>query len=166
MANVLIIDDDVQVTRMLESFLKEEGHAVRVAHQGDQGVQEALAQKPDLIFLDVMLPDATGFQLCSRLRENASLHDVPIFMMTGVAKNDSQRGFAMERGANEYLHKPFEVIEVGDLVRSYIRGDKKVHRHPISEINPVLAKPAIRRQQPGDLMELQAFLQQALRRAN
>jgi DNA-binding response OmpR family regulator len=164
MATVLIIDDDVQVTRLLETFLKEEGHRVEIAHRAQDGMAMAFSDKPDVIMLDVMLPDATGFQVCSRLRQNQVTQSVPIIMMSGVATNETQHGFARQRGADEYIHKPFQVIEVGDLVGSYIRGDK-THQavRPPERTHLTAPQPAPSR--PGNLEQLRAFLHQALLRS-
>src|SRR5438067_2189763 len=115
MANILIIDDDVQVSQMLQSHLTELGHKVTVAHRGEEGMATAHKATPDLILLDVILPDATGFQLCSRLRKESATASIPIIMMSGVARYANQQVFGLERGANEYLLKPFDLIEVGEL---------------------------------------------------
>jgi DNA-binding response OmpR family regulator len=120
MAKVLIIDDDVHITRLLQTHLSDEGFEVTVAHRGEDGLAKALEAAPDLIMLDVMLPDATGFQMCSRFRRTPATRSTPIIMMTGVAKYPNQQVYALERGANEYLLKPFRILEVGELVHSYV----------------------------------------------
>src|SRR5438105_10598699 len=105
MANVLVIDDDEDVTRLLEAQLGEQGHRVTVAHHGDEGMAKAFSAAPDLIMLDVFLPDSTGFQICSQIRKNAMTHSVPIIMMTGADRFPNQQAFGPERGANEYIFK-------------------------------------------------------------
>jgi DNA-binding response OmpR family regulator len=123
MQNILVIDDDTLVGGLLEAHLKDEGYQVQVVQRGDDGVAAATVTKPDLILLDVMLPDATGYQICKQLR--TLVQNVPIIMMSGVARYANQKTYAMERGANDYLVKPFEIIEVGDLVHSYLRKDNQ-----------------------------------------
>src|SRR3954467_722670 len=110
MANVLVIDDDPSLTHLLSLHLSDEGHRVQAFQRGSDGLDAALREPPDLILLDVMLPDITGFQLCSKLRLNSQTKRIPIIMMTGVARYPNQRAFAMERGADEYLLKPFEIL--------------------------------------------------------
>src|SRR4051794_8273706 len=99
MATVLVIDDDMDVTQLLENQLKDEGLNVQVAHQGEEGLAKALQTMPDLIMLDVFLPDATGFQICSQIRKNRTPQAVPIIMMTGAARFPNQQRFGLERGA-------------------------------------------------------------------
>jgi DNA-binding response OmpR family regulator len=121
MPKVLIIDDDPHVSGLLKTYLSEEGCEVTLTQQGEEGYQEAMRSNPDVILLDVMLPDQTGFQLCNRLRKAPATQSTPIIMLTGVARNPNQEGYARERGANEYVHKPFRMVEVGDLVQRYLR---------------------------------------------
>jgi four helix bundle protein len=145
MASVLIIDDDEHVTRLLESHLQEEGHKIVVAHDGEQGMNIAQRMVPDLIMLDVFLGDSTGYQMCNRLRKNANTQKTPIIMMTGAARFPNQQMYGRERGANEYIFKPFNIIEVAELIRKYIQ--------------PVAAeaeKPA------SDLVSMNAMFKQAL----
>jgi DNA-binding response OmpR family regulator len=129
----------------------------------------------------VMLPDSTGYQICSRLRQIDAVRNVPIIMMSGVACYPNQKTFAMERGANEYLTKPFQIIEVGDLVNSYLR---KESQHPIPKPMPQATpmpelKPAAPMPEPSmttpetqapdstmdedeGILELRAFLNDAI----
>lgn len=121
MAKVLIIDDDPHVSNMLKAYLSEDGYEVVVAHRALEGLHIADTTSPDLILLDVMLPDATGFQLCKELRRRAKTQATPIVMMSGVARYPNQKEFGLERGANEYILKPFQIFEVGEIVNNYIR---------------------------------------------
>jgi DNA-binding response OmpR family regulator len=129
MANVLVIDDDPSVTQLLTMHLSDEGHKVRSAHRGQEGLDAALKEPPDLILLDVMLPDITGFQLCTKLRRSTETKRIPIIMMTGVARYPNQRAFAMERGADEYLLKPFEILHLGELVQYYTGPQRTNYTH-------------------------------------
>jgi four helix bundle protein len=120
MAKVLVIDDDVDIGNLLQTELTDQGHQVVVAHQGEEGMAQALQICPDLIMLDVFLPDSTGYQICSQIRKNDSTRRVPIIMMTGAARFPNQQSFALERGANEYIGKPFDIHEVSQLVQHYL----------------------------------------------
>jgi four helix bundle protein len=131
MANVLIIDDDESVSTLLETQLKEEGHTVKIAHDGQSGMAQLLKFKPDLIMLDVFLPDSTGFQLCGQLRKHDLTKTTPIIMMTGAARFSTQQMIGYQKGANEYIFKPFNINEVDNLIHKYIgsrKGAKKEAR--------------------------------------
>jgi len=84
MARVLIIDDDDMIRRLLQEHLSNEGYDVVAAPTAEEGYLLALADPPDLILLDVNLPDATGFQMCGRFRQNPATKSIPIIMMTGA----------------------------------------------------------------------------------
>src|SRR5687768_1834730 len=134
MSTVLIIDDDEHVTRLLEMQLGDEGHQVIVAHDGEQGLAQAEKIKPDLIMLDVFLPDVTGYQMCNSLRKHPSTRTTPIIMMTGAARFPNQQMYGRQRGANEYIFKPFDIVEVGEIVHKYIqRGPNAV---PVPSAEP------------------------------
>ncbi len=119
-SRVLIIDDDPMITRLLDEHLSNEGYEVASVHMAEQGYQLATQSPPDLIFLDVMLPDATGFQVLGRLRENPVTHGIPIIMMSGTARYPNQMEIGKNMGANAYVVKPFNVIEVGEKARELI----------------------------------------------
>jgi four helix bundle protein len=160
MGQVLIIDDDEHVTRLLDTHLSEEGHKVAIAHDGEQGM--ALAQKirPDLIMLDVFLGDATGYQMCNRLRKNPSTRTTPIIMMTGAARFPNQQNYGRERGANEYIFKPFNIVEVGELVHKYLKPAVQMPvAEPASELAPA---PEPEREPESNLVALNSIFKQAL----
>jgi DNA-binding response OmpR family regulator len=123
MANLLIIDDDVQMAQMLMTHFSQAGHSVTVVHKGQEGLDAAHKQTPDLILLDVILPDLTGYQLCSRFRQNPKTQTTPILMMTGFARNSNQQVFGFERGANEYILKPLDLVELGETVQRYLNAE-------------------------------------------
>ncbi len=162
MANILIIDDDPHITRLLQMHLSDEGYEVFVAYRGNDGLALALKEPPDLILLDVILPDLTGFQMCSLLRKTAATSQVPILMMTGVARFPNQKQFAMDRGANEYILKPFKIFELSALVNRYIGMNRKEPAPALSAqwIHPSSAPSATSREEKTS--ELQAFLKRAL----
>jgi four helix bundle protein len=120
MANILVIDDDLEIGKLLQMHLTDEGHHVQLTHMGEEGLTRAVEHIPDLIMLDVFLPDYTGFQICKQLRKTPGTQNVPIIMMTGAARFPNQQMYGFERGANEYISKPFNIVEVGELVHKYI----------------------------------------------
>lgn len=123
MAKILVIDDDTLVTQLLEEFLKSEGHSVSVSHTGEQGFQKALETTPELILQDVMLPDATGFQMVDRFRGEPSTSRVPIIMMSGAARHPNQKQLGNMMGANDYILKPFNIDDVDDRIKRLLNGE-------------------------------------------
>ena len=165
MANILIIDDDEDITRFLQSQLSEEGHAVTVVHQGEEGMAKALKAAPDLIMLDVFLPDATGFQMCNQFRKNERTRSIPIIMMTGAARFPNQKIFGLERGANEYIPKPFNLLEVEELIHKYIGPKQSSSDASKTNHGTAPLEPAAKVKQPAafdDRETLGSFLEQSL----
>jgi two-component system, OmpR family, alkaline phosphatase synthesis response regulator PhoP len=120
MARILVVDDNVPLSLMLESGLKQEGHEVRLAHSGPAAVDTVKAERPDLIVLDIMLPGMTGLEVCRQLRNIPAYESIPIIFLT--ARNmleDKIKGF--EVGADDYLPKPFEFLELAVRVRALLR---------------------------------------------
>jgi len=105
---ILIVDDEPKVVRLLSTNLATEGYRILSAGTGKQAVEMAAEELPDLVLLDVMLPDMDGYEVCRRLRE---FSDVPILMLTAKAKElDKLAGF--RSGADDYVTKPFSVKEL------------------------------------------------------
>jgi DNA-binding response OmpR family regulator len=137
MSRLLVIDDDPTITRLLEEHLSNEGHEVTSAHLAEEGFKQATSKPPELIFLDIMLPDATGFQIAGRLRENPVTQSIPIIMMTGAARFPNQQQIGKRMGANDYILKPFNVLELGDRVHRLI----EFHRQQPSFAELIPNKP-------------------------
>jgi two-component system, OmpR family, alkaline phosphatase synthesis response regulator PhoP len=120
MARILVVDDNVPLSLMLESGLRQEGHQVRLAHSGPAAVETVKAEIPDLIVLDVMLPGMTGLEVCRQLRSVPAYANIPIIFLT--ARNmleDKLRGF--DAGADDYLPKPFEFMELAVRVKALLK---------------------------------------------
>ncbi|HVU11463.1 MAG TPA: response regulator transcription factor, partial [Phototrophicaceae bacterium] len=116
-AKVLVVDDDLAMQRMLKSNLERAGYAVISAADGNSAIQMTLAERPDLITLDIYLPDATGFELCTRLREFTT---IPIIIVTCSAnERDMIRGLSV--GADDYLVKPLHTRELLARVEASLR---------------------------------------------
>ena len=115
--NILIIDDDRQVVESIRLHLEHHDYRVSAAYSGRQALAEIRAAGPDLIILDLMLPQINGFEMCRRLRAES---EVPIIMLTGrAAEDDKLRG--LELGADDYVTKPFSPREVVARVRAILR---------------------------------------------
>ena len=124
MARILVVDDDARVCGMIEAVLKAQGHYVIVAGNGTEALEKALKVFPDLVILDVMLPDINGFEVCQRIRSSARLSDVPVMFLTARGMvSDRIEGF--EAGADDYLVKPFDLRELELRVEALLRRTKQ-----------------------------------------
>ncbi|WP_018753090.1 response regulator transcription factor [Paenibacillus sanguinis] len=117
-SGILVIDDDEKITSMLRRGLAFEGYDVFTARNGAEGLSMILSEDPDLIILDVMMPQVDGFEVCRRLREGGST--VPVLMLT--AKDEVEnRVKGLDTGADDYLVKPFALEELLARVRALLR---------------------------------------------
>lgn len=116
-ATILVIDDDKLTSRLISDQLTEEGYTVHAAHDGKEGLRQMYAHRPDLIILDVLMPEMDGWTTCRRIRE---VSNVPIIMLTSRDRpQDIIRG--LDEGADEYVTKPFEVNVLLARVRAVLR---------------------------------------------
>ncbi len=117
---ILIVDDEPRFVRLIEANLETEGYQVLKASTGKEAVEATVANKPDLVLLDVMMPEMDGFQACARIRE---FSNVPIIMLTARGEED-QRIKGLNLGADDYIVKPFSAGEMLARVRSVLRRAK------------------------------------------
>jgi len=108
---ILVVDDEPEAVELLEFNLKQAGYAVISAADGAEALQKARAQTPDLIVLDVMLPEMDGFEVCKLLRLEPATARLPILMLTAKAA-EVDRILGLELGADDYLTKPFSPREL------------------------------------------------------
>lgn len=126
---ILIVDDDEKITSMLRRALVFEGYEVHTAANGTLGLREMIVREPDLLILDIMMPEVDGWEVCRRMREAGST--VPVLMLT--AKDEvSDRVKGLDNGADDYLVKPFALEELLARVRALLRrrseGEGSGHR--------------------------------------
>ena len=105
---VLIVDDDPVFSKFLESALSLSGYQVILAGTGRGGLEKMKAGRPDLLLLDIKLPDMEGWDVCVKIREDTDLRSVPIIMMSSVQKDLEDRLRALRMGAVHFLPKPFK----------------------------------------------------------
>lgn len=116
MARILIVDDDQGATSLIEKLMIAEGHEPTSVNESSKAMSVASKVIPELILLDLMMPEPTGFQLCRMLREKAEFAYTPIVIVTALDDNDSQV-VAFGAGANDYITKPFRVDELIQKIR-------------------------------------------------
>ena len=124
---ILIIDDDVDTLRLVGLMLQRQGYEISAASNGSQGLAKALEERPDLILLDVMMPDMDGYEVTRRLRKNPVTVAIPIMMFTAKTQlDDKVTGF--EVGADDYLTKPTHPTELQAHVKALLA--RTVHKDP------------------------------------
>ncbi len=120
--NILIIDDDTELTDLLAQYLEPEGFTVVCVHDGESGVKKALNQPFDAIVLDVMLPKLNGFEVLKAIREHL---ETPVLMLTARG-DDIDRIVGLEIGADDYLPKPCNPRELVARLRAILRRTQKI----------------------------------------
>src|SRR5581483_5480013 len=116
---ILIVDDDVDTLRLVGLMLQRQGYQISAATNGEQGLAKAFEEKPDIILLDVMMPDMDGYEVARRLRKNPATQTTPILMFTAKTQlDDKVTGF--EAGADDYLTKPTHPAELQAHIRALL----------------------------------------------
>ncbi|HLZ49548.1 MAG TPA: response regulator [Candidatus Acidoferrum sp.] len=116
---VLIVDDEPDIVDSIKFALEFEGIECIVANAGEEALAKAKIRMPDLILLDVMLPEINGYKVSRLLKFDAAFRQIPIIMLTARAQ-EKDRELGIEMGADEYVTKPFEMSELIALVKRYI----------------------------------------------
>ena len=114
---VLVVEDESSIASFVALYLKNAGYSVRTAATGAEGLAQVESERPDLIVLDLMLPDVDGIEVCRRIRKDS---DVPILMLT-ARDEDVDKIIGLEVGADDYLTKPFNPRELVARVKSILR---------------------------------------------
>ena len=121
---ILIIDDDVFLSQVIAQYFIPKGFEIISAGNGEEGLKMAYEHHPDLIILDIVMPEMDGFETCRRLRE---MSDVPIVMLTARGEGeDVIRGFQV--GANDYVKKPFHIDELEARISAHLKQTQQVQR--------------------------------------
>ena len=118
MKRILVVEDNLALAEGLAYNLRHEGHEVRIAEDGESGLADVRAWAPDLVILDLMLPRLDGYGVLAAIREDRS--DVPVIILSARGEEaDKVRGFRLD--ADQYVTKPFGVLELLERVRSLLR---------------------------------------------
>lgn len=117
---ILVVDDDPQIARLVRTYLEQSGYEVLTAHNGEDALHAMRRDKPDLVVLDLMLPDRDGWEITRIARQDPALRDLPIVMLTARIE-DADRIVGLEMGADDYIGKPFNPREVAARVRAVLR---------------------------------------------
>lgn len=118
--SLLIVEDDLDVAEMLDAYFRVQGYQVKVVNWGEDAVRYCSTNTPDIVILDIRLPDIDGFEVAHMLRQNRRTKEIPIIFLT-EKRNRSDRLQGLELGADDYLTKPFDVQELRLRVRNALR---------------------------------------------
>jgi adenylate cyclase len=116
---ILVVDDVPQNARLLEAILTAHGYAVVLAFSGAEGLEKVRVEQPDLVLLDIQMPDMSGLDVCRRLREDSTTHLLPVVMVT--SSGDADKVESIEAGADDFIARPFNQQELLSRVRSLLR---------------------------------------------
>ncbi len=129
MAQILVIEDEPDIRQILEYNLRQTGHQVSCAERGDQGLAAARQQRPDLVLLDLMLPDISGLEICRTIKNDPDLREVAVIMLTARG-GEIDRVVGFELGADDYVVKPFSVRELMLRIQAVLRRTQP-NREPV-----------------------------------
>jgi two-component system alkaline phosphatase synthesis response regulator PhoP len=116
---ILVIDDEIDLVETIRFPLETEGFHVLVSYNGEDGLNQARKENPDLILLDLMLPKLDGYKICRLLKFDERYKHIPIFMLTAKTQ-EKDKILGKETGADEYLTKPFDLDELIDKIKAYL----------------------------------------------
>ena len=140
MPKILVVDDEHNIIELARLYLEQEGYEVEEASTGQEALEKRSTSKPDMIILDLMLPDIDGFEVCREIRAKS---DVPILMLT-ARKEDVDKIVGLELGADDYFTKPFNprelVARVKAILRRYQSGQKVSDTIEIGDLRLDLAR--------------------------
>jgi len=118
---VLVVDDDPVILKLLEVNFEMEGFTVLVARDGEEGIQVARDDQPDLVVSDIMMPKVSGLELVTALKGDPSTSDIPIILLSAKAQNADVRS-GLDAGADDYVTKPFEPLDLVDRVNRLLEA--------------------------------------------
>lgn len=119
-SSILVVEDDVDVADMLDAYFRVQGYEVASVNWGEEAVRACRTELPDLVILDIRLPDIDGYEVARRLRQNRRTEDIPIIFLT-EKRERADRLQGLEIGADDYITKPFDIQELRLRARNAIR---------------------------------------------
>jgi two-component system alkaline phosphatase synthesis response regulator PhoP len=123
---ILVVDDEIYIVHILDFSLGMEGYEVLTALDGEQALEKARAEHPDLIVLDIMMPKLDGYETCKMLKAEAGTKDIPVILLSAKGRNVDQK-IGFEVGADDYITKPFSPRKLVERINA-ILGQSSPHR--------------------------------------
>jgi DNA-binding response OmpR family regulator len=128
---ILVADDEQEIRNLLEHFLKGQGYEVVLASDGNQALELAVEENPQLVILDIKMPGLDGLEVCKRLKEKEQTKLIPVIVITGFEDNKME---ALDLGADDFVNKPFDMAEIFSRVKSALQI-----RHLTNELERAVA---------------------------
>ena len=116
---ILVVDDEVDLVKMIRFSLEAEGYTVLVSYNGEDALNQARKEAPDLVLLDIMLPKLDGYKVCRLLKFDERYKHIPIIMLTAKTQ-EKDKTLGVETGANEYITKPFDMDGLIGKIKTYL----------------------------------------------
>jgi len=116
---ILIVDDEVDLVKTIRFSMEAEGYMVLASYNGEDALNQARKENPDLIVLDIMLPKLDGYKVCRLLKFDEQYKNIPILMLTAKTQQKDKL-LGKETGADEYITKPFDMDELMEKVKTYL----------------------------------------------
>jgi DNA-binding response OmpR family regulator len=114
-AKILVVDDEPEITQIIEAFLDNAGYSVATENSSVMGVERAKDFKPDLVILDIMMPDMDGYEICDELKKSSDTADIPVIFLTGKDSRDD-KGKSFQVGGDMFVKKPFSCERLLEIV--------------------------------------------------
>jgi len=127
---ILVVDDEKRMVRFIQLNLEQDGFQVITAYNGEQALEQVRTQLPDLVLLDIMMPDIDGFQVLEKIRE---VNTVPVIMLTAKGEEDD-RVKGLELGADDYITKPFSPRELVSRIKAVLRRTKTFREEQVDVV--------------------------------
>ena len=122
---ILLVDDDPDLVEAMKIILENKSYDVAVAHDGKEGLKKVETEQPNLIILDVMMPEIDGYEMCAKLKSDPQYRHIPILLLTAVGEAISTTTYTKEMGmrmeADDYIPKPVELMELVERVEKLFR---------------------------------------------
>ena len=116
---ILVVDDEVYILHIIDFSLGAEGYEVITAADGEEAIDRARVEKPDLVVLDIMMPKVDGFEACRRLKADPETSQIPVILLTAKGR-EVDRQMGMEVGADDYIVKPFSPTKLIEKIGSFL----------------------------------------------
>ena len=126
-AKILIVEDSPTYLRQISNMLQNLGYRTITANDGEEALEKAVAEQPDLVLLDIILPKKNGFQVCRQLKTTPATRDIKIIMLTSKTQ-DSDRFWGLKQGADEYLSKPVDEELLLANLSKFLSGNPTIHQ--------------------------------------
>jgi len=118
---ILIVDDQKDIVELIRFKMENEGFECLVAFDGEEGLQKAKKEVPDLILMDIMMPKINGYQVCRLLKSDENYKNIPIIMLS-AKDQESDKFWGKESGADDYITKPFNFEELFQKIQGYLKA--------------------------------------------